>query len=325
VLRELFVVVGIVGVGLSMLMVGAGQGRKSAGLAGSLANLKKIGEVGANYAADYEDFVWAFSWQRGDTSSQYQDLRNPYDPADMTAYQAVDILRRRYNESFPKYSDRYGPYWVSTLVLADYLGESLPMEWVVSPGDRVRLSWQADPDNPPNLGDQGGAAWAKVFCGFGSSYEYMPAFFAPDEKVGGANTISQYESNHGLTWAPNDMVNGSRRVAEILFPGQKVQMAERASFFFGPKPVFYMLPPARVPVLMADGSASPRTTGQANASFQPNRVDDPVRVSTTDYVPNPVFEVPTLSGGSRDNDIETYYKWTRRGLRGIDFAGERAE
>ncbi|MCC7387945.1 MAG: hypothetical protein IT431_04165 [Phycisphaerales bacterium] len=324
-LREVFVVVGIAAVGLSMLMVGAGQSRKSAGLAGSLANLKRIGEVGANYAADYEDFIWAFSWQAGDTSSQYQDLRDPYNAMAATAYQATDILRRLYDESVDSYSDRYGPYWISTLVLADYLGESLPMEWVVSPGDEVRLEWQADPDNPPDLDDQGGTAWARVFCGFGSSYEYMPAFFAPDERANSQNTLAQYAGQHSITTVPNVMVNGSRRVSEISFPGHKVQMAERASFFFGPKPVFYMLPQARVPVLMADGSASPRTTGEANSSFHPNGADDPDRVSITDYLPNPIFEVPTLSGTPRDNDIETHYKWTRRGLRGIDFAGERAE
>mgnify|MGYP000595572059 CR=1 FL=1 len=199
------------------------------------------------------------------------------------------------------------------------------MEWVVSPGDKVRLDWQADPDNPTDIGEQGGFGWAYAFCGFGSSYELMPAYFAPDERTQQGWTLTQYRTSHKLTNVPNDFDFANRRHDEVLFPGQKVHMAERASYFFGPTPAFYLHSVARVPVLMADGAAAARTTGDANASFFPDNADNQNAESRTAYVPELRFEVPTLSGGTADSNIDTFYKWTRRGLRGVDFSGERAE
>ncbi|VAX39263.1 hypothetical protein MNBD_PLANCTO03-1424 [hydrothermal vent metagenome] len=307
-----------------MGVVAGAQSRTSAGLAGSLANLKKIGEVTGNYAADYEDQLWSFTWHPGYAPSEYDDLQNPADSVTAVAYQAVDIVRRLYRDDFPRFNNRFGSYWISTLVLADYLDESLPLEWVVSPGDKVRLEWQLDPDNPPDLNEQGGVGWSAMFAGFGSSYELMPAFFAPDERTDYQSTITQYKPSHNFTQVPPGLEFGGRRVSEVLFPSQKVHMAERASFFFGPTPTHYLHAEARVPVLMADGSVSPRTSADANVSFKPNNPDNP-NSSLANYVPNLIYEPPTLSGGTKDFDIETHYKWTRRGLRGIDFNGQRAE
>jgi hypothetical protein len=304
--------------------VGMGQGRKAAGLAGSLANLRKIGETTGAYAADFDDQLWSFTWSVGNCPSQYEDLRNPASNSDAIAFQATDIARRRFDESIPALSNRLAAPWLSTLVLVDYLGEPLPAEWAVSPGDTVRLGWQADPSNPPDLNEQGGAAWDQLFGSFGGSYMLMPAYFAPDEKLGSQQTISQAVNHHDLYLLPNGMSFGARRTAEIASPSQKVHMAERASFFFGPRPVYFLHREARVPILMADGSASPRTSADANQSFRPNNPDSPLG-TTADYVPNPLYDPPTLSGASEDSNLETHYKWTRRGLRGIDFAGERAE
>ena len=324
-LRELFVVVGIAGVGLSLLMVGGGQSRKSAGLAGSLANLKKIGETTGMYAADFDDQLWAFTWSRDNAPSQYGDLQTPASNVDAIGYQATDIARRRFDESIPRLDDRFAAPGLSTLVRVDYLDEALPAEWAVSPGDAVRLGWQADPSNPPDLNEQGGEAWAQLFCAFGSSYMLMPSYFAPDQKVGSQQTIYQYAAYHDLYWVPLSLGFGGRRVAEIAYPSQKVHMAERASYFFGPRPVYFLHQQARVPVLMADGAASPRSSADANASFSPNLPDDLDRTSRADYKPNLIYEPPTLSGEAKDLVLETHYKWTRRGLRGIDFGGERAE
>ncbi len=318
------VVVCVVVVLVCAMALSSGQhARKQAGLTGSLANLKKIGEVTGNYAADFQDHLWSFTWNEDYQPSQYADLQNG-DNLQATSHQAVDIVRRRFSEDTLRFSARMGQYDLSTLVLADYLDESVPMEWVVSPGDELRLAWQADPDNPPDLNEQGGEAWAAMFAGFGSSYKLMPAFFAPDERTPEGNTISQYRGSHKLTIIPARMAYGGRRVTEVSSPSAKVHMAESASFFSGPRVTYYLLPQARVPVLMADGAASARTSGDANDSFVPNNPDSP-STSTTDYHPNPVYDPPTIGGGDRDFSVETHYKWTRRGLRGIDFSGERAE
>ncbi|VAX39261.1 hypothetical protein MNBD_PLANCTO03-1423, partial [hydrothermal vent metagenome] len=232
-LVELVVVCIVVVAVCAVAWPGARLARSQAGLSGSLANLKKIGEVTGNYAADYEDQLWSFTWHPGYAPSEYDDLQNPAGSSTAVGYQAVDIVRRLYDEDFPRFDDRLGTYWLSMLVLADYLDESLPLEWAVSPGDKVRLEWQLDPDNPPDLNEQGGEGWSAMFAGFGSSYELMPAFFAPDERVGNQNTISQYRASHNFTSIPGELEFGGRRVSEVLFPSQKVHMAERASFFFG--------------------------------------------------------------------------------------------
>ena len=323
---EAAVVVGVIGLACCVAMVGGQHARKQAGLAGSLANLKKIGEVTGTYAADFDEHFWTFSWTADYQPSEYDDLQQSGgDNLQATLHQAVDIVRRRFDEDALRVTNKVGHYDLSTLVLADYLDESLPMEWVVSPGDEVRLGWQADPHNPPDLNEGGGEAWSAIFAVFGSSYKLFPAFFAPDEATfDGGITIYQYPQNHKLTYVPGGLEFGGRRVSEVLMPGHKVQMAETASYFFGPRPVYYLMPQARVPVLMVDGSAAPRTSADANSSFRPNSPNSQ-GTSVTDYTPNPLYDPPTLSGGEFDDNVETHYKWTRRGLRGVDFSGERAE
>ncbi len=325
-LVELVVVCVVVAVVCAMAWPGARLARSQAGLAGSLANLKKIGEGTGAYAADYDDQFWAFSWKGGDTSSQYEDLRLPNGDVPAHMYQSVDIARRLSGrDEIPRYDNNYKPLYLSTLVLADFLQDSLPAEWSVSPGDKARLGWAADPGNPPDLGIPEIKDFAATFGPYGSSYMLMPAFIAPDEKVGRQDTIYQYKPEHDLMWIPGWLKFGGRRVSEVLFPAQKVHMAERASFFFGPTPTHYLHAEARVPVLMVDGSATPRASADANDSFLPNQPYNLNRTSVTNYKPNLIYEPPTLSGDATDNNVETHYKWTRRGLRGVDFNGQRVE
>ncbi len=327
VLRELAAVSAVVAVGLSAVMVGAGQSRKSAGLAGSLANLKKIGEAGGSYLADFDDQLWSFTWSRDEHPTDYSDLQNPGSNTDAVAYQAVDIARRLgKHEWMPRMQGICRPPFLSTLVLADYLGDDLPAEWMIAPGDAVRQGWLADLDDPPDFyNGQGGAAWELLFGFYGGSYGLMPAFWAPDEKVGSQPTVSQYKPQHDFFTFPSNMVFGRRRASEVSFPGQKVQVAEREAFYFGVRAAYYLHPSARVPLMMADGSASARTTADANTSFLPNNPGDVGAATLLDYRPNPAYEAASMSDTGIDEDLDGKYKWTRRGLRGIDFAGERAE
>ena len=239
-------------------------------------------------------------------------------------FQSVDIVRRLTGrDDHPRYDDSFGPLYLGPLVLADYLQDSLPAEWMVSPGDTVRRQWAADPDHAPDFGDS--KAYAATFGPFGSSYIHMPAFIAPDQKIGTRQTIYQYSPTHYLMWIP-PMQFGGRRSAEVYFPAQKVMMAERESFYFGPRPVYYLHPTARVPVLMVDGAASPRSTADSNASWWPNVPNNSQLSTRLTYRPRPPFEAPAVDETAVvDEDLESAYKWTRGGLSGIDFAGEREE
>ena len=306
---------------------GMTQARRSAGLAGSLANLKRSGEAGGNYAADFDDQVWGFTWSTDEHPTDYPDLLNPGSNAEAVTNQAIDIIRRLSDyDQVPRVQGYFAPTFLSTLVLADYQQDHLPVEWMVSPGDAIRRIAQDNPDDPPDFSGsgQGGRAWDVIFGSFGSSYALMPAFWSPDEKVDSKSTISQAVHHRGFL-VPSSVSFGKRRAAEILFPSSKAQVADRESFYFGPRPAYYLHSSARVPVLTADGAVASRTSALSNRSFRPNWPDDEEASSLFDYTPDPVFETPALSGTGKDEDLDGKYKWTRRGLRGIDFAGERAE
>lgn len=307
-LVELAVVALALALAAAVIAVGGRQNRLGSGLAGSMANLKRFGEVTGNYAADYEDRFWAFSWKRGDALSQYGDLNFTPDDLQASANQAVDILRRRFDESVPRFSNWVANVRTGTLVLADYLDESLPMEWTASPGHRVLLEWQHDPYAAGNT-------WDTRRRAFASSYELPTAFFSPDEYP----TITQ-GSTHSSYYVPPGVELGGRRVNEVDFPSRKAHLSDTASWFFGARPAWYLEPEARVPALSVDGSAAVRRTADANAA------GDPINAWRGDYFINYLpqeWEVPAMHPSG--DVVSGKYRWTRRGLRGIDFDGERVE
>ncbi len=293
----------------SVVMVAMGQGRKSAGLAGSLANLKKFGEVTGNYAADCEGLLWTFSWKAGDSLSQWDELNNAQTHLQAAANQAVDIIRRRFDEQFPRLDSWIPHIVVSALPLGDYLDEILPVEWFASPGDARLLELQRDP--------YAHGGWLERRWAFSSSYTLPTAFVSPDEYP----TIRQ--AAYYSYFVPNDIDLGGRRVEEVAFPSGKVHLSEQASWFFGPRPAWYLESEARVPVLMMDGSAGARRTADANAAWDPR---DP---SQDDYIitynpPADNYWEPRPLGGSSSR-VSGRYRWTRRGLGGVDFDGERVD
>lgn len=291
-------------------MVAGGQGRKSAGLAASLGNLQRMAEVTAAYGADNDDRFWTFSWKAGDRLSQYADLNDAATDLQAAANQAVDILRRRFDESVPLLVGWLPHMKTSTLVLADYLEESLPMEWAASPGDAFLLGWQAD---PYAVGDD----WAQRRRAFWSSYVLPTAFVAPDAYP----TVVQAHV-HNIYMIPPDVPLGGRRIAEVAHPSRKVQLSEEASWFFGPRPAFYLHDEARVPAVMVDGSAAARTSADANAGWDSSRpgIDQDDQFW---YEPS-AWEVPAFDGSGSDL-VFGKYRWTRQGLGGVDFDGARPE
>jgi hypothetical protein len=306
---ELIIIAVVLATVASVVAVGGRQNRLGGGLAGSMANLKKLAGVTASYGADFEDRLWTFSWKAGDSLSQYADLNDAASDVQAAANQAVDIFRRRFDEdAFPRINSWLPHVNTSTVVLADYLDEQLPMEWVASPGDRHLLEWQRDPyalGHPTNM--------RRAFT---SSYLMPTAFASPDDYP----TITQ-GSSYAVWQVPGDVELGGRLVREVAFPCHKVLLSESASWFFGPRPAWYLTPEARVPVLMMDGSAAVRRTSDANAAWHPA---DPARDDYfIEYRPRQAYEVPSLDPAG--DTLSGKYRWSRHGLGGVDFDGERAE
>src|SRR5262249_18411817 len=112
---------------------------------------------------------------------------------------------------------------------------------------------------------------------------------------------------------------GGRTIDEVVYPSMKVAVADSHQRHSGKRDMYYAYPDARQPLLLWDGSVSTRRTGDANPGYRPlnpsSKYPDPHY-----YAPDPGWESPTLSGGLTER-VLGYYKWTRAGLKGIDYGG----
>jgi hypothetical protein len=96
-------------------------------------------------------------------------------------------------------------------------------------------------------------------------------------------------------------------------------MYEKEQRFFGPRHAFFLHTEARVPVLLADGSAGIRTTNHSNDGFYPITPQNPTP-TRVNYAPELSWEAPTLNGGVNEF-VNGHIRWTRSGLLGRDFGG----
>ena len=322
-LIELLVVSAIIALLIGILLPALGAARRVARLAICGSNLKQAGVAVNSYAADFEDKIASYTWNVGNYTTKYADLQNP--PANRhdiaTMYQLTEIIRRRTgNDNFPRLDNRAPHRRFSHAVLVDFMADKIPEETAACPEDKLLLGWQKDPDNYPNLNEQGGEAYQRMFP-YASSYQFVPASWAPDKRIGSVMTVSQYVANHDLFTFPLATELGKRQLREVDFPSSKVQMFDFYDRHSVATAQFYAYPDAKVDLLFFDGSVRYLMTGDANLSFIPNNPWNETGRTLTTYRPNPVYEPPTRSGGAADAQMETYFRWTREGLHGVDFGG----
>lgn len=293
--------------------------RRRARLAGSITNLQQLGKAAGAYASDNADRVFTFSWAPGPHTCNGYTFPVATTFNDAAADQAVCILRRRTGRTDFLVTRGWIPHvFYNTLVLLDYLGEDLPSPMVASPGDGVRLSWQRSVTGP------GGTSAPGIRLPYSSSYEMQPSFYSPDAQVstpqGPIPTVAQDPMGHRYYQVGNSRtVLGGRRMNEVRFPSHKAMLYESVQRFFSSRQAYFLYPEARVPVLLADGSASIRSINQANQGFQPNLplAEPPTRIN---YMPELTWEPACLNGAAAEF-VNGGIRWTRSGLRGRDFAG----
>ena len=331
-LIELLVVIAIIALLIAILLPALGEARKTARLAIDLGNLKQFGFAMGTYSADYQDRIFAFTWNTTrDVASQRRSkdgspLRGGRDPSSgagdsisATAAQATDIIRVRANRpDFDQPSSWIPNVLYTHLVVNDYLAQQLPEKMVVSPSDQYRLNWQ---ENPKELFDnnywfpfQEPATGPNKRWPYSSSYQVVPASY-DDGQVG--RRISQ--GTHRSYLVPGNAKIGGVRITAVDSPAQKVFMHDNVDRYSKTN-LFYAFPDAKVLVQMFDGSAAQRVTDDANEGWNPNAPQS-ARPSTFQFVAGSAWEPQARIGSI----VTGYYRWTRGGLKGVDFGGTEVD
>lgn len=323
-LIELLVVIAIIALLIGILLPALGGARRSGRQVACESNLSQLGKAHATYQVDFQNRIAGYSWTAGKNyQKEYTDLNNAGSDVQAAADQAVYILRKHADrEDIGRVTDRLPHRQYSHLVLNDYMSQKLPEKSMACPEDRTLLGWQGDPKNPPNPPKAGPDKDYDKMWPYSSTYQIVPQTWCPDQKQGGITTYIQYPQDHNLFLVGSAGL-AKRRAAEVTFPGSKVLVFE----FYArhtKRPLFYAYPDAKVPLLFFDSSVRTRTTGEANPGFHPNA---PTNKNPTlfDYNPQILgFEPPTRSGENKET-VTGYYRWTRGGLKGVDYGGSEID
>lgn len=329
-LIELLLVVAIIALLISILLPALASARKAARSGMCIANMRMFSTGFQNYSGDASGLIASFSWQPGKpTPSDYVDNRiTPSDATQAHARQAVEYVRKISGETMlfaaGVADDRMLARNFTQVVLmyGGYYGDRNPEPAAACSEDRDLLLWQKM--TPAQAQSQLGS-WdigaPSAFAPYFSSYQIIPNAFQ-DEK--GPGQIYHVPTDYRLYYvAPATTRFKQRRLDQVAFPSQKVvwfDLFDRHSF---KRPIYYAYNIAKQPLAFFDGSVRVGATKDANKGWSHNSAQQANLAMTArvEYrAMNPTDPTPLYTGAPA-NTADGFYRWTRKGIKGIDFGG----
>jgi prepilin-type N-terminal cleavage/methylation domain-containing protein len=318
-LVEVLVVVAVIAMLVGMLLPGLREAQRSARGASCFSNLRQHATATQSYAADFHDMIWTFSWTAG--QHRESEFGSAADPVQAARDQAISIIRRRADrDDIPRETSGWLPHMMySQLVLLDHLDQPLASPTVSCPEDRLRRLARGDV-----AGFSAGAyqpSPPQHYWPYSASYQVTVSAFdrlqSRDIRSSSTRRISSSWYS-GQFQIPGNADVGPPRLSDVSFPGSKVHVHEVLQRHSGPMGAewIYALPESTTAMLRFDGSAAMGRGQVMNRGWQPHTPS--VVAAPAMYVPQP------WEGRSRSPGGDMIYerqRWTRGGLRGVDFGG----
>lgn len=346
-LVELLFVVIVVGALVAVQAVGIAANRDQSSVRSDIADQRMIAQASALYSEASDDRLFTFSWRPGEVpdtpntqlASACAQLsgHSGNDETRAAVYQQLDLVTRNsdFDQIVPNSTMApisHSPFVLyNHLVLAHFMGESLPSEVFLSAGDEARTDWAKntdayldDPVNatypPPTTSTDFRNLWRWPFS---SSYSTGPSHYAND--FGGPltklpSTVQRYSTQRSWAMPTAPGVLGRRSKNEVAHPAQKVMMYDDYDRYTGQFGQYFALEDSRSVMVFYDGSAGRFATVQADYGFWPNNPDFG---SDHPDQPSAIYIYRPVAGWDPPDAVEVNvparYDQTRGGLQGIDY------
>ncbi|MCC6322014.1 MAG: prepilin-type N-terminal cleavage/methylation domain-containing protein [Phycisphaerales bacterium] len=331
-LVELLVVIAIIALLISILLPAIAAARRVARLSLCAAQMQQLGVSSNSYAHDHKDYIWNYSWRVDDApGSQFADLRTVATDMDAQRSEFVDTFRRLTGRPLNRETTLLPQILYGHFVLFDYLAARLPEAIYTCPSDRVRLNWARDidafiaglaPPYPASVTTPITSASRSLRWAYSSTYEVTISAFdglqtsaAPAEV---SRRLRNTTANHFLFSASGGWRLRQQTLNKVSFPSQKVFLHEGHARH-DRRETYYAVPGASVNVLCFDGSVTYKNNTHVNRGWDPWSPGSP-NGFLYQYRPD-AWEPPSVSPGGTDL-VFGFYRYTRAGLRGVDFGGK---
>lgn len=304
-LIELLVVIAIIAVLIGLLLPALASARASSRALVCSSNMRQLGVAALMYTDDNRGILPAFSWKAGvNQDTPHSSLETAASDKLAVRNQALHLVRElsgRDNASAE--TNWMAPLWFTHLIYLDYLSGNAEEPVAVCPEDSEQIERAETSLDDLTSGN--------IRRKYESSYESSLVAGSVDSRKGSLYPISQQNQPWQVFFRADNYVT-SRRLTEVSFPSSKVYMFDTYARHgngggSSGEDLLFFEPGTSQPILFFDGSVSRRDTDDSNLGFWPK------------------FPANPSSTMIENDDGELYpavFRWTRGGLRGIDFGGQ---